>query len=213
MAARIVEDVETLKALADPARLSMLELMMTGHARSWTAKELATAIGMPVKKIYYHLALLEQRGLLEVRATQVVNGIIEKHYGASQKSITFQRGNGSPGVPAAGAEEVGRLVTTLFDQVEGTIMDGLRAGRVVMDRAAPDDRRVVVSYSTARMSPAQAGRFRDALLGVVAEFDAMAAPGMPTFELLVAFSPVDGHAGEDPVDGHAGEDPVDGHAT
>jgi DNA-binding transcriptional ArsR family regulator len=187
MAARIVEDVETLKALADPARLSILELMMTEHTRVWTAKELAAAIGMPVKKIYYHLGLLEQRDLLEIRDTQIVNGIIEKHYGASQRSITFQRGGRS-------GEQVGEIVSTVFDKAHDNILSGLRSGRVVMDRAAPDDRRAVISYSTATMTPEQAGRFRDALLAVVEEFQATAVPGKPTFELLVAISPRDAGA-------------------
>jgi predicted ArsR family transcriptional regulator len=185
-AARIVQDVETLKALADPARLSILELMMTEHARAWTAKELAAAIGMPVKKIYYHLGLLEQRDLLQVRDTQVVNGIIEKHYGAGQQSISFQRGGRAS---TGGGSEVGAIVSALFDKVHDNVLAGVRSGRAVLDRTAPDDKRAVVSYSTATMSPEQAGRFRDALLAVIEEFQATAVPGMPTFELLVALHP------------------------
>lgn len=183
MTGRIVDDVETLKALADSGRLSLLELMMTEHTRAWTAKELAAAIGMPVKKIYYHLGLLEQRGLLEVRATQVVNGIIEKHYVASQQSITVRRG------PSAPDDDTNRVIATLFERVQGNVLDGLRSGRTVADRGAPDDRRVVVSYSTATMSPERAGQFREALLEVVKEFQATEVPGAPTFELLVAIHP------------------------
>jgi hypothetical protein len=205
-APRVVQDVETLKALADPARLAILELMMVAPTRTWTAKELAGAIGMPPKKIYYHLGLLEQRGLLEVRDTQVVNGIIEKHYGTGQESIVFQRGaqpegvsgaspDGGPGDavgpngPLATAEEMGQLVTTLFSEVESNIQAGLRAGKEVLDRKAPDSQRVVVSYSTSGLRPEQAGEFRAALLGVVEQFRAAGQPGEPTFELLVAIHP------------------------
>ncbi|MFI5937543.1 helix-turn-helix domain-containing protein [Actinoplanes sp. NPDC051494] len=184
---RMVQDVETLKALADPARLAILELMMADTARTWTTKELATAIVMPPKKLYYHLALLEQRGLLEVRTTAVVNGIIEKHYAAAQPSITFQRG---PGGPATGpVEEMGQVVTTLFDKVHDNILSGLRAGRTVMDRQAPDAERVVVSYTATAMAPERAGQFRDSLLELVERFDAGTTPGQPTFELLIAIHP------------------------
>lgn len=182
-AARMVQDVETLKALADPARLAVVELMMGEYARVWTAKELAAAIGMPPKKIYYHLGLLEQRGLLEVRATQVVNGIIEKHYGAAQNSITFQSGNR----PTPG--EAGKVVTALFDQVHANIQAGLRSGAAVLDRQAPDAQRAVVSYTTARMAPEQAGRFRASLLALVEQFDAAGVPDAPAFELLIAIHP------------------------
>jgi hypothetical protein len=197
-APRLVKDVETLKALADPARLAILELMMSDYARAWTAKELAAAIEMPPKKIYYHLGLLEQRGLLEVRATQVVNGIIEKHYGAGQHSITFQRGNqpaggtapsDAPDDAAGSPEEMGEVVTALFDEVHGHILAGLRSGAAVMDREAPDAERIVVSYTTAGMPPEQAGKFREALLAVVAKFRAASVPGAPAFELLVAIHP------------------------
>lgn len=192
VAPRIVSDIETLKALADPARLAILELMMGDYARSWTAKELAAEIQMPPKKLYYHLGLLEQRGLLEVRATQVVNGIIEKHYGAGQRSITFQRGTAAAAAvdPAPEtAEEMGRVVTTLFDEVHADILAGLRSGSAIMHREAPDAKRVVVSYTTAGMPPERAGEFRAALLKVVEQFQAAAVPGEPRFELLVAIAP------------------------
>ncbi|GAA2581100.1 hypothetical protein GCM10010435_68180 [Winogradskya consettensis] len=181
---RVVRDVETLKALADPARLAIVELMMADRARSWTAKELATAIVMPPKKLYYHLGLLEQRGLLEIRSTQVVNGIIEKHYGTAQASIVFQRG--SAGEPV---EEMGALVSTFLDEVKGTIMTGLRSGRAALDRDAPDAERIVVSYTSAGMAPEQAGRFREALLEVVEQFSAATTPGQPSFDLLIAIAP------------------------
>ena len=41
--------------------------------------------------IYYHLNMLERHDLLQVRDTRVVNGIIEKHYGAGQRNVTFHR--------------------------------------------------------------------------------------------------------------------------
>ena len=200
-ARRIVQDIDTLKALADPARLAILELVMGNYARTWTAKEMAAVVGMPPKKIYYHLGLLEQQGLLQVRATQVVNGIIEKHYGAGQESITFQRGDhpagGDPAVgdparstgPAASAEEMGQVVTTLFDEVHANILAGLRSGAAVMSREAPNEKRVVVSYTTVGMAPERAGEFRDALLAVVEQFRAAGTPEEPAFELLIAIHP------------------------
>ncbi|MGX6602237.1 ArsR/SmtB family transcription factor [Micromonosporaceae bacterium Da 78-11] len=200
MAARMVQDAETLKALADPARLSIVEVMMGDYARTWTAKQLAAEIGVPPKKIYYHLGLLEQRGLLTVRTTQVVNGIIEKHYGAAQESITFQRGSqalpdglvsGTPGSVAGTPEEMGRVVSAIFDRVHDDLVTGLRSGRAVMDRQAPDNKRAVISYTTAGMRPEQAGEFRDALLAVVERFRVANTPEAPSFDLLITIHPRD----------------------
>lgn len=185
ISARIVQDVETLKALADPARLNILEIMMIDQARTWTAKELAAAIQMPIKKIYYHLGLLEQRDLLHVRDTAVINGIIEKHYAASQESIRFQRGADHPDPD----DDMGTLVTTMFDGARANVLSGLRSGNAVMHREAPDDKRVVVSYSASAMPPERAGQFRNALLKVIEEFQATSVPGASQFELLVAIAP------------------------
>ncbi|MFI7598096.1 ArsR/SmtB family transcription factor [Actinoplanes sp. NPDC049681] len=200
---RLVQDAETLKALADPARLAILELMMRDCARTWTAKDLAASVGMPPKKIYYHLNLLEQRGLLEIRATQVVNGIIEKHYGSAQESITFQQGgqplpdgfrSGGPDSMGEASEELTAVVATLFEKMHATIVDGLRSGRMVMSGQAPEQQRVVVHYTAASMAPERAGQFRDELQALVRRFEAASVPGEPVFELLIATHPRDPEA-------------------
>ncbi|MEU7826706.1 helix-turn-helix domain-containing protein [Catellatospora sp. NPDC049133] len=184
---REVQDAETLKALADPARLKVIRFVMGDVERSWTARELAEVADMAPKKIYYHLTLLEQAGLLAVRSTRVVNGIIEKHYGAAQKVITFRQGGEST------ADEQGeRLVTTLFDHVSAEIINGVRSGTVVIDRDAPNDRRALITHSVVRMDPDRAGEFRDALLRLTNEFRAAAAPDAPAFELLIAVHPSSG---------------------
>jgi DNA-binding transcriptional ArsR family regulator len=192
VAPRIVQDVETLKALADPVRLAILDLVMADYQRTWTAKDLATAIRMPPKKIYYHLGLLEQRGLLEVRDTAVVNGIIEKHYGAAQESITFQ--HGSPlaepkNVSPDTTEEMGQLVTTLFDEARTNIIDGLRSGQAVLHRDAPATKRLLVSYSTVAMAPERAGEFRDTLRALIDEFQDANTPGAPRYDMLITIGP------------------------
>ena len=84
---------------------------------------------------------------------------------------------------------MGRVVTTLFDEVHTDILAGLRSGETLMHREAPDAKRVVVSYTTTRMPPERAGQFRNALLAVVEEFQAAAVPGEPRFELRVAIAP------------------------
>lgn len=191
-APRIVQDVETLKALADPARLAILELLMVDLSRAWTAKELAASIQMPPKKIYYHLGLLEQRGLLEVRDTAVVNGIIEKHYGASQQSITYQSGSPTPGEQAPSEDSVAEmsdLVTTFIGAAHTNILAGLRSGRAVMHRDAPDTKRVMVSYSTAGMAPERAAEFRAALRELIDRFQEANDPDAPRFEMLITIGP------------------------
>jgi DNA-binding transcriptional ArsR family regulator len=51
------------KALADPLRLQLVDWLME---RPRSARELADCAGLPADRLYYHLAQLEQAGLIEV---------------------------------------------------------------------------------------------------------------------------------------------------
>ena len=83
---RKVTDVDTIKALADPTRLAILRVMnREGRARS--AKELAEKLSEPQTKLYRHLKVLQEAGLIEVAETRVVSGIVETRYRAAQRSV------------------------------------------------------------------------------------------------------------------------------
>ncbi|GIG60100.1 hypothetical protein Lfu02_44720 [Longispora fulva] len=183
---RVVQDIDTLKALADPIRLTVLELMMADHTRTWTAKELASRVGISTTKIYYHLNTLEQRALLQIRSTRVVNGIIEKHYGASQQRITFQRGADRPRDPGGDVEDV---MIALFDRVRNDIEERLRTGANVMSREAPPETRAMVSHSIAHVRPDRAEEFRARLLALAEEFRAADDGTQQEYQLLIAIHP------------------------
>ncbi|WP_020520777.1 winged helix-turn-helix domain-containing protein [Catelliglobosispora koreensis] len=89
---RVIDDVSTLKALADPVRLGLLDFAMAAPDKTFTAKDLAAHMGVLPTNLYYHLNMLERHGLLAVRETRIVNGIIEKHYGAGQRRLTYRLG-------------------------------------------------------------------------------------------------------------------------
>jgi DNA-binding transcriptional ArsR family regulator len=59
--ALLVSDVEQLRALADPLRIEILDVMGQHPIRSWTAKELAARIGGSQTRLYRHLALARIR--------------------------------------------------------------------------------------------------------------------------------------------------------
>jgi len=72
----VIQDIETLRAISDPLRIRLLELM----AQPQTVKEIAAQLGVGKTKLYYHLNLLEKHGIIRVARTRVVSGIIEKSY-------------------------------------------------------------------------------------------------------------------------------------
>lgn len=77
-----ISSMETLKAVSDPFRLDILKYvgMINRKGERCTVKQLSKLVGKPPTKLYYHVNMLEEHGLLVVGATQIVSGIIEKHY-------------------------------------------------------------------------------------------------------------------------------------
>jgi DNA-binding transcriptional ArsR family regulator len=92
--ARTVDDVEALKALADPTRLAILDaLMKPGRDLPiMSVKEIAAELGEPQTKLYRHVRQLEAARLIKVAATRMVSGILEQRYQACQRELNFGRG-------------------------------------------------------------------------------------------------------------------------
>lgn len=76
-----IQDVETLKVMADARRIQILEI--AGESEH-TAKEIAQRMQMATSKLYYHLKMMEEHGILTVVEERVgPTQIIEKVYRAT----------------------------------------------------------------------------------------------------------------------------------
>jgi DNA-binding transcriptional ArsR family regulator len=95
VAVRIIEDVESLRAMADTTRLAILYALMEpqhGELPVMSAKDLAGRLGESQTKLYRHIRQLEAAGLVKVAATRMVSGIQEQRYQASQRDFAFGDG-------------------------------------------------------------------------------------------------------------------------
>jgi DNA-binding transcriptional ArsR family regulator len=77
-----IDDVERAGLLLKPLRIDMLRLMTAPR----TCPELGEALGETPQKIYYHVKVLEQAGLVEKVAERRVGGIMEGLYQAVARS-------------------------------------------------------------------------------------------------------------------------------
>jgi DNA-binding transcriptional ArsR family regulator len=80
----VVTAPEQLRALADPLRATLLELLLE---RAATVTELAQAVDRPRTSIAYHVNLLADAGLLRVVRTRRVRAIEERYYGRVARTI------------------------------------------------------------------------------------------------------------------------------
>lgn len=74
----VISAPEQLRALADPLRGQLLELLLE---RAATVTEMATAVDRPKSSVAYHVNLLQDVGLIQVVRTRKVRAIEERYYG------------------------------------------------------------------------------------------------------------------------------------
>jgi DNA-binding transcriptional ArsR family regulator len=80
----VVTAPEQLRALADPLRGTLLELVLE---RAATVSEMARAVGRPKGTVAYHVNLLVDAGLLRVVRTRRVRAIDERYYGRTARTF------------------------------------------------------------------------------------------------------------------------------
>ena len=187
-AARLVADLETLRAISDPTRMRILERMVTRQDPAWSVKELAAALEMPPTRLYHHIDLLLERDLLRPVERRVVSGIIETRYRVSAQSFQLDRrlfaGDADKATHIL-LETVAATLDTARAEVEASIRDGTAAA---VD--APEHRRLLLSRGLARLSPARATELRARLLALEAEFSNDPDADGELLGVLIAVYPV-----------------------
>jgi len=131
---RIITDLDTLRLLADPLRLSILGAFPPMARRPMSVKEIAEKIDEGQTKLYRHVKKLEEAGLIRVVETRVVSGIIEKRYLPAQKRMMIE---GSMLAQGPEPDDFTDTLVAMMDSARDRVRAGIRAGRVPL--TAPDE--------------------------------------------------------------------------
>jgi DNA-binding transcriptional ArsR family regulator len=166
IAERTISDVETLKAISDPLRLRILEVMTSASDEAFTVKRLAAALEVSQTKLYHHVNLLLERELIRPVATRVVSGIIETSYRVAQLSVKLDRG-----LLAGDTSALHDMLTTVFDGARDDIERGIRAGAIDVGEETDPVRRVILAKGLTRLSPERAAEFRARLQALVESYE------------------------------------------
>jgi len=185
MAEFLITDVEQLKAVSDPLRLQIIDTMAEPPVRGWTAKELAARLGTKQTKLYHHLALLEERGFIRVAETRVVSGITEKRYAVVALSFRVDR---SLVTGTAGTDAVSDMLDAIFEKAREEILAGQRSGLIDMSAEDFERRRMRLSASHARLSPASVKKVMR-LIEKLDEIDDLDEADGADYGLVLAFYP------------------------
>jgi len=157
---RTIDSAEAIKAIADPLRLQLLQLLMIASDRTWSVKEIAAELGQPVTKLYHHVKLLHTAGLIADVETRVVSGIVEHRYRANQKGFRFD--DSLFAAPELRHDSIAQ-VSALLDSTRDDLLDYLY-------REDADFEKVNISKSHVRLTPEEIDRITATVQTLLAEF-------------------------------------------
>lgn len=164
---RIVTSNQELRAMFDPFRSTLLQLLLD---RAASIQELATAVGRPKGTVAYHVRLLTEAGMIKVVRTQTVRGQQERFYGRTARLF---------GVGRITPEQTALIPNPMADwAAETTPAHAADALRAIRRHAWIDE--------------ADAEAFWDRVLDLVSEFSQLPRSEQGTAHaFLVAFYPTE----------------------
>lgn len=160
---RVLDDPEVLRLIADPLRLRLLELLRQAPR---TVTELAEAMGVARTRLYYHIRLLEEAGLVTVAETHLVAGITEKRYRVTAYRISVDR---TLLGEAKGGDPLDVLLSVILDEVASEIRHAVASGLIDLGNGGGEGiapGRLLLGRNWYRLSDEEVVRF-------AADFDAM----------------------------------------
>jgi DNA-binding transcriptional ArsR family regulator len=199
-----ISSPEVLRAISDPTRLRILEVMVQRQDPPWSVKELAAALGVPQTRLYHHVEQLLAHDVVRAVERRVVSGIIETRYRAAALSFQLDRR-----LFEGDADEATRMLhdtlVTVFDTARDEIEAAMRSGALDPSGATDGDdtdgddtgvhSRVLVARSLARLTPERAAEFRRRLTELQEEFageepGATPEPGAEPWGIVLAVYPL-----------------------
>jgi DNA-binding transcriptional ArsR family regulator len=194
----VISDPAVLKIVGHPLRLRILEYLRAHAGAALSVKEIAAALDSSQTRLYYHVNLLVEHGLVRVAATRLVSGIVERRYRVTAYRLSFDRTLLGAGTTSDDGLEV--WLSVVLDEVRSEIRKSVLAGLIDLDRSDDGDfapRRLTLGRIWLSLTPEElAGFDRDfhALKQRFASIDpheraADPRPDANLYELVLGFYP------------------------
>ena len=173
-----IEELETLRALAEPTRVAMLEIL----AEPRSVREVAAALDVPRTRLYHHVELLLAAGLVEQVDERRSGALNERVYQVSARRFRVSKDLLTGGDVE---DQLDAVTAFVFDASKSDFRRSILSGRATFDRE------VDLGRSVAHLTAEQAARFFAELEALVARFDEARDPGADTrpFALTWALHP------------------------
>ncbi len=174
----VVSSLETLKVVSDPIRLRILETLVV---KAMTVKEVAARLGLTATKLYYHINLMEEHGLIRVVSQRIVSGIIEKQYRTRAYSFDVDKSLLAIN-PAEEGGPVDMMLHVVFDSTRDDVRNAIDKGLMTPGAGDPIKRNGIIFRSITKLTPEGVGEFQERLLALAKEFNLHINEGTPDEE-------------------------------
>jgi DNA-binding transcriptional ArsR family regulator len=190
-----IANLETLRMLTDPLRMRLMSAFADQPETPQTVKQLSAQLEVRPTRLYYHVNLLEEHGLIKVASSRVVSGIIEKSYIPAARSINVDQELLK--VSPAGREATAATIQALMQATAVEIAGSLDSAA----KASEDDRRQMqIGKSGAHLTPEAHAEFFKRLNELLDEFTDRygTRDQSPNRALFVAYYPINEESEETP---------------
>lgn len=186
----LIRDLETLRAVSDPLRMQIVELLLS---EKQTVKQVAEKLGLAPSKLYYHFNALEKMGLIKVMETRMVANMLEKSFQAVASSIDVDPSLLNLSTDE-GKENIQTVLTSTIDGTRDDIIRSLQARQFQLEQGAEEQpRRFILNRVISRVSEERIKEFQDRLTSLIQEFESEEKlprrKGLQAYALTVAFYP------------------------
>ena len=150
-----IDDADTFELLADPTKLEILEL--TAVPRS--VSEIAEEMGVPRTRLYHHVGVLEEAGVIAVADTRQSGAMTEKLYLAAAKSYQPSEEYRETSPPRDFADAV---MASLFSTTRADFVRAAEEGLISL-RDPDGERHVTLGRRLTKLTPERLAQFIDEL--------------------------------------------------
>lgn len=162
----IIETLDALKVFSDPLRQRILETL---YESAKTVKQIAAELDIAPTKLYYHINLMEEHGLIRVTDTRIVSGIIEKQYDAAAAGFRIKRSLLAPGQNEANGG-LDTAIDAFIEPMRADLHKSITSGLIDLNQDPDENRRMKINRSVWRMLPERADEFYERLGALLNEF-------------------------------------------
>lgn len=179
--------LDQVRALADPLRLRLVQALVAGEL---SVAGMARAVGAPATRLYHHVELLRDAGLIVVTRTIRRRGAEERFYRAAARNYVINRNllTMTPDRERSAANLI-ELARSVLGGTLNDLVQGLRRGRVAVGKRG---RGLILEGRTLRLT---AAGFEALARELPAWLDRFAerhrAPGRADYRVVLTAFPLD----------------------